>query len=134
VIRRSIHTTNKSMCLRCKCKIINTTHTIDGDTIFLRGNLNREKSLGGRKFTITCQFAGITCVYWYFFELGLDRRIRKSHFLTREGLFVLNSSPLGGWGRGDMCNCTIFMCEFIATAAIAGVMVEIACRKFRNYP
>jgi len=52
------------MCLRCKCKITNTTLTIDGDMIFLHENPNREKPRGERgKLTITHRFTEITGMY-----------------------------------------------------------------------
>ena len=54
---------NESMCLRYTRKKINTTQTIDGDMIFLRGNSNREKAHGGGgKFTITRRFTVHICI------------------------------------------------------------------------
>jgi len=53
--------------------------TINGDTIFLRENSNREKSHGGGggKFAITHRFTGIIYMSWSLFELGLDERPKK---------------------------------------------------------
>jgi len=135
VCRQSIHTTNESICLRCKCKITNITQIIDGVTVFLRGNLNREKSRGGGKFTISHLLTGITSIYWFFFESEFGRKAPKK-FPSRwrrsicTELFRLRR--MERWR--DICNCTIFMCGFVVTTAIAGVMVEITYRKFRHYP
>ena len=74
VIRRSIHTTNESVCLNYKCKILNITQKADEDTIFLCGNPNWEKSWGEAKFTIIRRFTETSCMYWCFFELGSSGR------------------------------------------------------------
>ena len=80
VIRWSIYITNESMYLRCKCKIKNTAQTIDGDTIFLRGNSNREKRRGGEgeKFTITRRFTELhVCIC--IFSVRIGWKTQKSH-------------------------------------------------------
>jgi len=77
------------MCLRCKCKITNTTQTIDGDTIFLRRNSNREKPRGGGgKFIITRWFTGITGMYWYFFELEIGWKALKVLFSLEKNVYL----------------------------------------------
>jgi len=103
VIRQQIHTRRKSIFLRCKCKIVNITQIIDRDMIFLCENSNREKSQGEErgKFTITRQFIGITSIYWYFFELGLDGR-KKSPLAREESLFILNSFSSSKWSAGEI--------------------------------
>ena len=79
MIRRSIHTTNENMCLRCKYKISNTTDNRWRHDIF-KWKLKSEKPWegGGGKSTTTCRFTGITCMYWYFFELELNGRPKVS--------------------------------------------------------
>ena len=74
IITRSIHTSD-CMNLVCKCKIINTTEKMDGDTIFLCENSNWEKSRGEGKSTIIHRFTGITCMYW---DWDLMKSLRSS--------------------------------------------------------
>jgi len=89
------------VCLRYKCKIINTTQKTDEDKIFLHGNSNWEKPQGGGggKFTIIRRFTRITCMYWCFFELGSDGKPKvfveglDPFSPKEEGLFVLNYKP-----------------------------------------
>ena len=101
VIRRSIHNTNESMCLRYKCKITNTTQTIDGDTIFLCENSNQKKPRRGRKFTITRQFTWIACMCWYFW-VRIRWKAQKSSSQWRRSICT-ELLPQGRWGADEIC-------------------------------
>jgi len=121
------------VCLRCKYKIINTTQKTEGGTIFLRENPNWEKSReGGGKFTIICRIKGNTGMYCNFFELGLDERKSSPSRWRRRSIYT-ELLLLRRIERRRDTYFMIFMSVFVVTAAIAGVMVEIACRKFCHY-
>jgi len=70
-------------------------------------------------------------MYWYFFELGFDRRPKNS-LIVGEGPFELNSSS-GGWGTSEIRVTAQFSCARICcNGQNCWVMVEIACWKFRH--
>jgi len=105
LIRRSIHTTSKSICLKYMCKITNTTQTIDRDTIFLGEKFKSGKITGRRRkihynLLVYMNYRHVLV----FFKLGLDGRPKGVSFsLEKKSLFVLNSPPSGGWGVSEIC-------------------------------